>query len=275
MNWFRSISSAPQDKQKHLTYQDLYPRKWASPIFNPPRSFWNDSYGLSLDSHPFGKIVVFGLPKSGNVWMKSLLVDYFAIPGIEPLLDLNKTGVGLTHRPFDRFIGDRPDFIHGVCMVRDLRDVVASYYQYVKTNRFRGARPEFHYDDESSFYYEWFLSRPVPAHKIFTHSAQYARLGVPVVRYERLRGDTVREFERLLLRWGFKPDMNRIREVVAANDIEKLRKHGKSLEKEISPEHFRKGGVGTYREELSEGVIKDIERRFDRVLRRWGYLTDK
>jgi hypothetical protein len=254
-----------------VNYDTLYPKCWKSPIFNHPRSFWDDSYGIPLDSHPAGKIVVFGFPKSGNVWLKSLLVDYFKLPPIEPLFDVEKPGVGITHRPFDEHIGMRADFLRGVCIVRDLRDVIASYYKYTQTNRFRSARPEFHFDNERSFYFDWFLSRSVGAHELLTHSEQYASLGVPVIRYEELRKSGFRELERLLLRWGVTPDADRIRAALTENDIDKLRVEGKKLEKLIAPEHFRRGGTGTYREELPADVIADIEWRFERVLRRWGY----
>ncbi len=252
-------------------YATHYPRHWKSPIFNPPRSFWNDSYGLALNSHPAGKIVVFGLPKSGNVWVKSLIVDYFQIAPVEPILDVAKPGAGITHRPFDRHIGMREDFLHGVCIIRDPRDLVSSFYKYTQTHRFRSARPEFHYDDVRSFYYDWFLSRSVGAHKFLTHSEEYARLGVPILRYEELRKNGARELERLLLRWGFAPDQKRIAAALAENDIDKLRSEGKQLEKPISSEHFRAGGVGTYADVLPDEIIKDIEERFERILLRWGY----
>jgi hypothetical protein len=261
-----------KDTELTVNYDILYPRQWKSPIFNPSRSFWDDSYGIQLDTHPAGKIIVFGLPKSGNVWLKSLLVDYFGLPPVEPLLDVGKPGVGITHRPFDANIGNRADFLHGVCIVRDLRDVVASFYAYTQTERFRSARPEFHYDDINSFYYDWFLSRSVPAHRILVHSEQYASLGVPIIRYEALRKSGVREIERLLMRWGLIPHIELIEKAVAANDIERLRKTGKLLEKVISAEHFRRGEVGGYRASLPAEVIQDIEFRFGRVLRRWGYL---
>lgn len=267
------IAPAPQGPA--TTYETLYPRLWRSPIFNHPRAFWNDGYGVALDSHPAGKIVVFGFPKSGNVWVKSLVADYFGLPGVEPMLDLDKPGVGITHLPFSADIGNREDFLHGVCIVRDLRDVVASFYGYTLTNRFRSARPEFHYPDIDSFYYEWFLSRSVGAHLLDTHSEDYAALGVPVVRYEKLREDSAGELARLLRRWGFAPDEQKVAKAVDANRIERLKEKGKMLEKPISPEHFRRGGVGTYGEELPPHIIRDIERRFERVLRRWGYLRSE
>lgn len=255
-----------------ISYSSLYPKKWASAIFNHPRSFWDESYGVRLDSHPAGKIVVFGIPKSGNIWLKSLLVGYFGLQPIEPMYETDKAGVGITHLPFDERIGNRADFLHGVCIIRDLRDVIASYFHYSQTARFRNARPEFHYDDVESFYYDWFLSRVAPAHKLMIHSEQYARLGVPILRYEKLRESPIRELDRLLLRWGFKPEQMRLEKAVTENDINKLRIDGKHLEKFIAPEHFRRGGIGTYKEELPNSIINDIEIRFARVLRRWGYL---
>ena len=47
---------------------------------------------------------------------------------------------------YDELIGNRPDFLHGVCIVRDPRDVIASFFHYTKTQRFRSARPEYHYE---------------------------------------------------------------------------------------------------------------------------------
>ncbi|MBI2804473.1 MAG: sulfotransferase domain-containing protein [Planctomycetes bacterium] len=257
----------------HVSYETLYPKRWKCLIFNHPRSFWDESYGIPLNSHPAGKIVVFGFPKSGNVWLKSLLVDYFGLPPVEPMFDVAKPGIGITHRPLDRHVRERADFLHGACIIRDLRDVIVSFFKYTQTNRFRSARPEFHYDDLTSFYFDWFLSRAATSLKVMTHSERYARFGVPIVRYEKLRADTQGELRRLLLRWGLPIDEAKIQHAVAANQIEKLRKEGKSLEKEIAPEHFRVGAVGTFREDLPEIVLRDIETRFAHVLRRWGYLA--
>ena len=41
-------------------------------VFLQAGTLVSDSYGTPLDRHPAGKVVVFGLLKSGNVWLVSL-----------------------------------------------------------------------------------------------------------------------------------------------------------------------------------------------------------
>ena len=248
-----------------------YETPWKSPIFEHPRSFWLTSYGTDFRSRPDGKIVVFGFPKSGNSWAVSLLADYFECPVIDPVVDVGATGVGMTHLPFCRHVADRADFLRGVCMVRDPRDVVLSYSHYSQTDAFKQARPEFHYQDLRTFYYDWFLSRAVPAHRFNLHADQYAGLGVPTLRYEALRAAPADELCRLLRVWGDKADQSGIEASVEANELSKLQREGKMLNTFTSSTHFRKGAVGDYKTELPADIIMDVEVRFNEMIGRWGY----
>ena len=240
-------------------------------VFNPPEVYWNQSFGTPLDSKPNGKIVVFGLPKSGNTWVQSLIADYFDLPGIEPILDINKRGVGMCHWPFRDDFVTRDDFLHAVYVVRDVRDVIVSFFHYSQTEYFLKARPEFHYHDIDSFYYEWFLSRMVTTYRWHTHSIEYAALGIPVVRYERLCKDPLGEFERVIRRWGLEVDEERVKAAVQKNSIDQLKAAGKQLNVYVPPSHFRKGGSGGYLEELPPHIILDANQRFADLLKRWGY----
>jgi Sulfotransferase domain len=168
-------------------------------------------------------------------------------------------------------VADREDFVHGVCLVRDPRDVLASFYRYTKTPYFRTARLEFHYEDWDEFYYDWYLSRALPAFDLLAHSATYARLGVPVVRYERLRVDPVREVMRLLKRWGLAADEQAVPNAVKENEISRLRMSGKSLNVEVPPSHFGSGRIGTFKSEIPPEILLDFENRFSSLLSRWGY----
>jgi len=242
-------------------------------VFNPPEVYWNQSYGTPLDVRPNGKIVVFGLPKSGNVWIKSLISDYFDLPGVEPVINVEKRGVGICHWAFRDDFLRRDDFLHAVYIMRDIRDIIISFFHYSQTERFLNARPEFHYRDIDSFYYEWFLSRMVTTYRWHTHAAEYAALGIPIVRYERLNSDPLGEFERLIRRWGLEVNKDRIRSAVEKNSIGQLKLTGKQLEVYVPPDHFRKGGSGSYQDELPPHVLRDINERFAEFLSRWGYQT--
>jgi hypothetical protein len=242
-----------------------------SAIFNEPEYGGDRSYGLGWDAHPNAKIVVFGLPKSGNVWLKSLLADYFRVPGINIFNQLNEKGVGITHMPFSDGICARDDIIHGACIIRDIRDVISSYYHYSQTERFRSARRDFQYTDIYAFYYDWFLPIVVAQHRVHSFAAEYAELGVPVVRYERLYDDPMDELRKLVLRWGSHFDEAHAHQIVDANSLDNLKKSGKTLEIHVDKSHFRKGGYGDYKETLPQRIIQDIGDRFGALQKRWGY----
>jgi Sulfotransferase domain len=249
----------------------MYHASYKAPVFNHDLSYWYRAYGLQLHDVPRAKVVIFGIPKSGNVWLQSLLCDALGLKPIDPMGQTDVSGVGMTHLPFCAAVADREDFLHGVCLVRDPRDVLASFYRYSKTSYFRIARLEFYYDDWDEFYYEWYLSRAVPAFDLLAHSDKYARLGVPVVRYERLRNDPAREVVRLLKRWGLEADEQAVASAVKENEISRLRTTGKSLNVQVPPSHFGSGRIGGFKSEIPPEILLDFEDRFSSLLSRWGY----
>jgi len=249
----------------------MYQPPYKAPVFNHDLSYWYRAYGVQLHDVPRAKIVIFGIPKSGNVWLQSLLCDALALRAIDPVAQTDVSGVGMTHLPFCAAVADREDFVHGVCLVRDPRDVLASFYRYSKTPYFRTARLEFHYEDWNEFYYDWYLSRALPAFDLLAHSDVYARLGVPVLRYERLRVDPVREVTRLLKRWGLPADEQAVANAVKENEISRLRMSGKRLNVEVPPSHFGSGRIGTFKSEIPPEILLDFENRFSSLLSRWGY----
>jgi hypothetical protein len=141
----------------------------------------------------------------------------------------------------------------------------------MKTPHFRSARPEFHYEDWDEFYHDWYLSRAVPAWDLLAHSDKYARLGVPIVRYERLRVDPGKEVVRLVKRWGLAVDEELVASAVKKNEIAQLRETGKSLNVEVPRSHFRSGSRGNFKSEIPAEILRDFEHRFSFVLSRWGY----
>jgi hypothetical protein len=272
MTWSKLWSSCTVTDQSESAQSDGgAPQRKLSAIFNDPQYGGDRSYGLEWNAHPNAKVVVFALPKSGNVWLMALLSDYFGVPSINIFNDYDKKGVGMTHFPFSEEIRWRDDIIHGACLVRDIRDVISSFYHYSQSERFRSARKEFQYTDIDAFYYDWFLPIVVPQYRVHRNSAEYAELCVPVIRYERLYDDPVSELRKLVLRWGLQFDELRAKEVVSMNSIEKLKENGKTLDIYVDQSHFRKGGYGDYKQTLPQHIINDVSERFRELQRRWGY----
>lgn len=264
----RVVHTAPSETTSPHTEEPLKERNL---IFRPQREYLTLSYGTALDSRPDGKIVIFALPKSGNVWLVSLLSDYTGLPPIHPIEMVDRAGVGMCHYPYSDMLAERLDFLHGIYLVRDLRDVVVSYYHNSQSACFRDDLPNFHYDTIEEFYYEWFLTRVVPYHDIRNHAARYAEFGLPVIRYECLYDDPERELSRLIKRLGLYCDPSKISEAVDNNRLEKLQREGRMLDGMIPSTHFRKGGYGNYKTELPKKIIDHINDKFGSILARWGY----
>jgi hypothetical protein len=246
-----------------------------SPIFTEiGGQFRSPSFGISLTSCPDAKLVVFGLPKSGNVWLVSMLSKYLGLPAIAPYIDVDRGGVGMCHLPFSSEIAKRTDFVHGVYLLRDLRDIIVSYFYHTQRRDFRSVEngiPNCEFDTIEDFYYDWFLPRIVPYHRIFEHADDYVKRGVPVVRYEKLYDHPKRELERLLDRLGLPIDGDHISGVVEECGIDRLKRNGIHLDVYVPPEHFRKGGYGGYKAELPIAVLRHVNTTFGDLLSRWGY----
>lgn len=236
-----------------------------------------DSINYFADQNPladaeYGKVAVFGLPKSGNTWLHGLLCDTLDLPYLLYPEEVRTRGVFSTHLPFNDDIKYRHDFVHSVCIIRDIRDIITSYFHYMQTESYQKLVPLAAYHDIETFYYDWFLSRIVPALRFETYWSEYAEHGVPILRYERLRLDAAGELRRLFRRWAEPVNEDRLASAVDANSFENLRTKGKNLgDVYMPPTHFRRGQASTYLEELPPQILADVNKRFGEVLRRWGY----
>jgi hypothetical protein len=161
--------------------------------------------------------------------------------------------------------------MHGVYLMRDLRDVIVSYFHNTQRPDWRKGFPHFHCDTLEQFYFEWFLPRVVAFHDLDRHTGDYASLGLPIVRYEALYDAPVLEFTRLIKRLGLPLNEDRVADVVAANDLSLLKSGGKQLNEHVPPAHFRRGGYGAYKQEMPDKVLAHVNTRFRRLLEDWGY----
>ena len=219
----------------------------------------------SIDSH----ILIAGFPKSGNVWLTSLVAGCLDLP-VE-----KKDGhcfVHYTHKALcDEWLYDR-SLLRGVVIVRDLRDIIVSLFHWLKTDDYRNYHkhgPHQIFDDVETMYIEFFLRRfsKMPLVEL---ADSYVEKGWPVVKYERLFDNTVKELQRLFQVWGINVPIEKINLTVSMNTISNIKNNG-VIESYTQPDHFRKGGYGQYLREIPENILNDIELRFGDYLMSWGY----
>lgn len=209
------------------------------------------------------KIYIFGLPKSGNVWLTNLITD---------VLGVEKDVVIFTHGGFSKNHFFNKNIFRGVCLTRDTRSVMASLYHWSSTKGSRDKTCIF--NDIEQFYFDYFISYT----KFFNTWDQFEeRLvgwGIPLIKYEKLRENPIDELERLFKRWGIIVSRDEITMSVERNSIKNYQSGKVDVTKEhIYSTHFSRGGVD-HLDEIPDKVLSDINQRYGEKLRRWGYKID-
>lgn len=219
-------------------------------------------------------IMVSGYPKSGNVWLKSLIASMFDLPVVRSGTGAGRGYVNSTHELMDRNLIFDKNLLRGVVIIRDLRDVVSSLFAFTKTKHFIESHgPHFKFNDAKKFYYEYFLANFIEKqHHPSELMRGYVARGWPVIRYEDLYDNPEGELVRLVEVWGLEMSTSQIENAIKKNSLENMRKGSGIVADNIEGSHFRRGGYGGYKFELPEIVVSDIETRFEDYLKRWGYL---
>lgn len=253
----------------------LYPYKNDYSIFKDDSQFYSKALLKPLSAFSNPKIVVIGLPKSGNVWLQNLIAETLDLPKIH-VHNKSAKGVCMTHTPFNSSYLYRKDFARGVYLMRDIRDIIVSYYHYSKTEEYHRqyTDPFCHYDNIEDFYFEYFCNVIVPKYDWFNHPKTFVNRGLPLVKYEYLWDDAEGELSALFKKLGLEVDKEKVKQAIEANEIKKLAKTGKDTHSHIPKSHFRKGGYGNYKDVLSDKILKDVNVRFKEYLLSWGYELD-
>ncbi len=240
-----------------------------APSFTKKYNLYGYSVNRDFRKRKNGKVLIVGLPKSGNKWLCFLLSDYFNLEIIGPWKDVGKTALTMTHDNLFPMTAFRKDFISVVYIIRDIRDIIVSYYYFSQTDYYKRLHPHCVFDDIETFYFEYFLSYKTLFYNWLNHAEEYVSSGVPLIKYEMLWDDPVSELRRLFTRWRIDFDEDKAKQVVKDNMICRLKESGK---KDMPKTHFRKGGYGGFKEGLPKIVLDDVNERFGGYLKRWGYL---
>jgi hypothetical protein len=213
------------------------------------------------------------MPKSGSVWMIGLLEDLL--------------GAESGHRVVLSHVMDiETDLVrsnlHGVVvLVRDMRDVVVSWFHHVARLDMQNGFAVPRYPTIEEFYFDHFIgaifASPRYGYGNFEQWLDLAGLhGFPVIRYEQLVDDAASALARVMNFWKLHVPAAELDRVVRDCTFENMRvTHGPRstfVGEMLRAGHLRRGKVGAWQEELPGPIAQDVNTRFAHYQSRLGYV---
>ncbi len=229
-------------------------------------------------------------PKSGGSWFYTLVANaIYAQPGesldqfasanyIPDINDEYFSGASLRHVGHDRKHG-RFMFVHApatplfnktLLVVRDVRDVMVSYYHWRKMKHadFKQSFEEFVLSNDAwpcawdDFVNGWLDGKQTPCH---------------VVRYEDLLKNTTSELHHALAAVGYEVALSQVEQAVESSRFDRMRKaerHNAEYMKTKTDKDrnfVRRGQAGGWQDELAHDIAEKLTERYSQTLTRLGY----
>lgn len=233
-----------------------YSRAYKSPkAISPPERFFINSF-----------------PKSGTIWLMAMIGEALDISTDKHLYLVHGADVEVAYHSVD--------LIGGVALVRDLRDVVISWYHEARKNDDQSGFRMSRYPDVSSFYYGYFLGR-VEGNPQY-HFGDLERWvnylsarAIPMIRYEDMIQNASGTLQWLFSFWRIDVDEAAIARAVSRTSFSEINHlHGQSdtyVGIRLKAGHARAGTAGGWKGELPQKVVDDIGSRFRSFQERFGY----
>jgi hypothetical protein len=216
--------------------------------------------------------IVNSLPKSGTVWMVAMLES---ILGVQAEQQITVSHVGDLEDDWNKVNN------HGaVALVRDMRDVVVSWFHNAsRTDRELGyAEPR--YPSVERFYDEFFVGTLYGTKRFYYGdlerwlnlvSANY----IPLIKYEDMVADTAACLRKVMNFWKVDVAAPVLARAVSDHSFASMagtvgRRTG-FVGDMVRAGHLRRGQVGGWRHEMPEAMARDISRRFAGYQGRLGY----
>jgi hypothetical protein len=226
-------------------------------------------------------VFIASYPKSGVTWLRYILCNL--IYGINPqkcpnsLLNMIIPDVHYSNwylRVGDRTVFKshhlpRPEMKKVVHLIRDGRDVITSYYNMLKNQGYDFSMEEIIVKDKGVFPSDW-----------STHCASWYvnpyQAEIFCIRYEELKREPIGRLKSLCGFLGIQADEASIRDAVDKASFKNLQKREKDTG-ELSDvmtkgPFFRRGEIGSYKDELTEEHLRLFGARHGSMLHQLGYL---
>jgi hypothetical protein len=216
--------------------------------------------------------VVNSMPKSGTIWMMAMLE---AVMGVRA-----EQNIILSHVRDIEMQWSKRNLHGGMALVRDIRDVVVSWFHHlIRADLQCGFSPP-RYPDHKAFYFDYFLGQIFGSDRYYHGDlAKWLDFiglnSIPVVKYEELITDAHSCLRKVMTFW--KVDVTDQLLTDVARDFRfdnmKMTVAGRRglIADMLNEGHLRRGHIGAWKEELPAEVVKDISWRFREYQSRLRY----
>lgn len=215
--------------------------------------------------------IVNSMPKSGTLWMTAMLERVLGIRTREQIV--------ISHVADLETDWAKPNNHGAVCLTRDLRAVVVSWFHNAMRTDLELGFAAARYPTIEAFYDEFFLPTILGSERYYSgdlcrwldlSGASY----IPRIRYEDMRIDPLAALRKVLNAW--RVDGGHEEAELAARDLTLTQMAAASgssvyVQRMFRAGHARKGQVDGWKSELPTRIAVDIEKRFLDYQSRLGY----
>lgn len=251
---------------------------------NSKKKILSDLKGCNI--HPIshietGDIFIASYPKSGVTWLRYILGHL--LYGIDPskcpnsllniiIPDVHETDWYLRvgdQTAFKSHHLPRSEMKKVVHLIRDGRDVITSYYHMLKNQGYHFSLEEIIIEDIGVFPSDW-----------STHCALWQQnpyhAEIFCIRYEELKREPIGRLKTLCEFLGIQANEASLRDAVDKASFKNLQKREKDTG-ELSHvmtkgPFFRRGEIGSYKDELTREQLRLFESRHESMLKKLAYL---
>lgn len=218
--------------------------------------------------------VVNSLPKSGSIWLCAMLEEILGVRTREQIT--------LSHVADIEEDWDKPNNHGAVVLLRDLRDVVVSWFHHCMRSDRQMGFVEPRYPSLGRFYWEYFVGALRGSARYYHGDLdgwidRMSASHVPILTYEGLCANPAMAVSRLLNAWQISVDPAKVAAAVEICRFASLQDgrqddHG-YVGVMLGRAHLRKGQPGSWQSELPPEVARDISQRFAGYQERWANIS--